>query len=812
MSFTPSVLVNCAGAFKLSSFPLDSKSRVSRHVQHLTTARRVRIRAKQNTEHDDPDSHTKIPQMSRRDMLQLINGGLGVATLVLLVKMKEQFRLLSPKSVLSTFGFTNLPFRTAVPAAAAAGMHSSEDVKMAMDYLRSLESYPFRPCPDLPSNSDWINSRPLSLKKELAGKIVLVDFFTYCCINCQHVLPKLRNLEQKYGEDGSGGVVVVGVHSAKFRAERDTVNVAAAVERYGVQHPVVNDENMQLWSALGISSWPSLALIGPKGNVLAIWSGENQENDIDNIITAAKEYYADIIDHRPLPPAPKRSAIFGQLANSPFRYPGKIAISANPGRLWVSDSGNNRVLQLDIKTGRILRVFGNGEPGLVDSADGSTAQFHTPQGITEHSGKLFVADTECHAVRAIDLQTGAVTTVGGNGEQGFDYKGGKIGKAQALSSPWDVEVSGDDLYVAMAGTHQIWRLSLLSKGPNSIVGNAWQVFSGSGRELEKNSTDGRVAAWAQPSHLSMSNSRGLMFVADSESSSVRAISITEERNPTRTLAGGDGLLAENLFAFGDEEGRGARARFQHPLAVCFDESTNRIFVADSYNHRIKVVDNTSLAKNFCGSGKPGFKDGSAKEAMFWEPAGLALSSDGSKLYVSDTNNFAIRVVDTQTGKVTTMKINSDAPVPTSTAVKPLIPIRRRAVRIACDAVKPTATLRVSIALPDKSHFTPGTTSRFQVNRRRGKSSDDILEVLTSGNLSPSKGMGTFAVDLTKYGTLSTDDIIEIESVTYYCTDTDDVCRVESDIFSITLAQDASDSSSITQTIVPRQIMTMGKPA
>lgn len=698
----------------------------------------------------------------------------------------------------------------AAPAVAALA-DDPQQFRNAVQYIEKIDQRAPVRCPEFPRASDWINSRPLSLGKELSGKVVLLDFFTYCCINCQHVLPKLRQLEVKYGQDGSGGLVVVGVHSAKFSAERETKNIAAAVERYDVRHPVINDERMELWNALGVSSWPTLVLLGPKGNVLAVWSGERQEDDIDLVISAALEYYSDAVDHRPLPVAPARNASLRRY-DEKLRYPSKVAVGASQGVLYVSDTANNRIVQLDSASGKVVRVFGNGEQGLADSRQGSEARFHGPQGIVEWNGTLFVADTENHAVRAINLDSGSVETIGGTGEQGFDYSGGKVGTKQLLSSPWDVEVANGMLYVAMAGTHQLWSLKLPGKGSRAFS-EPWEVFSGTGRELEKNSAAGRLAAWAQPSHLSFARD-GMMFVADSESSSVRAIDTNDGSHPTRTLAGGDGLLAENLFAFGDRDGKGARARFQHPLAVCVDDNRKLLYVADSYNHRIKVIDESGEATVYCGSGSPGLRDGSAKDAMFWEPGGLALSADGSKLYVADTNNFAVRVVDTNTRKVSTLEIASTLPdVTESGADKPLIPNRRRAVRIPCGPIKPTGRANFAVLLPNKSHFTPGTISRFQVNLTGASTSDGAQGVpkvvcLGKGETMTKGQESLFDVDLSAYSErIGGADQIEIETVTYYCTEEDDVCRTEADIFLLQLQQGADDPGRISHKIMPKKVKT-----
>lgn len=718
---------------------------------------------------------------SRRSTLQVLNGLLGVATLSLLARMGNTWRYLSPRSVLASLGLQSVATRA---ANASEGPGDSAVRKSALDFLSRQEGRGI-PCPPLPRSSDWVNSRPLSISKELKGKIVLLDFWTSCCINCQHILPKLAELEAKYGKDGTGGFAVVGVHSAKFSFERETSSVAAAVEKFNVQHPVVNDEKMELWNDIGISSWPTLALVSPTGNLLAMWSGERQEGDIDSLISACFEFYGDQIDHRPLPEAPPRSSLLRKSSDM-LRYPSKLTLTPDGSTLFVADTGNHRVVKVDAASGACLASYGSGAPGFDDSIDPAKASFHSPQGLAVRGNRLWVADTENHAVRVIDLSTGGVKTVGGDGQQGFDYSAGSVGKGQRLSSPWDVELdeATETLYVAMAGIHQIWSLSI--DGEDGGASSPWKIFSGTGRELEKNSSSARSAAWAQPSHLSIGSAGGsdsrLMWVADSESSSIRSVEMDPPNgsHPTRTLAGGDGLLEANLFAFGDKDGRGANARLQHPLAVCDARDGKHAFCCDSYNNKIKRISRDGQAETFAGSGKPGMGDGVGGKAQFWEPGGLAVSPDGRTLYVADTNNYAIRRVDTSSRAVTTLKLDSPPATSVATASR-LVPNRRRSVFLSAALSSSQGDAELLLRLPERSHFTDGTTSRWQANVVAG---DAIVSKISGGELQLDKkaGCARVALPASTFQNVPSGSTIEVESVVFYCTNDDDVCRTESDIW------------------------------
>ena len=280
--------------------------------------------------------------------------------------------------------------------------------------------------------------------------------------------------------------------------------------------------------------------------------------------------------------------------------------------------------------GRVQAVFGDGERGFRDGK-AAEARFQDPQGLWIEGGTLYVADTGNHSIRAIDLGAGTVRTVAGTGRQG--RWGETSGKATetSLNSPWDVLKDGNSLYVAMAGRHQIWRLDLASGEVGAWIGSGREdIADGPAEESEL----------AQPSGLALAG--GVLYIADSESSGVRAFDLAEKR--LRTLVG------TGLFDFGDAEGKGGKV-LQHPLAVCVQGGD--LIIADSYNHRLKRLDLKSGEVRFwLGTGKPGAEDG--KAPAFFEPGGIALHA--GKLYVADTNNHRVRVVDLATGVTSSLKL------------------------------------------------------------------------------------------------------------------------------------------------------------
>jgi len=470
--------------------------------------------------------------------------------------------------------------------------------------------------PEFPTGADWLNTdKPLSVRG-LKGKIVLLDFWTYCCINCMHVLPDLKKLEETYPNE----LVVVGVHSGKFDNENDPKNIRNAILRYKITHPVINDPESQVWDEYAVRAWPTFVLINPNGYIVNQLAGEGHYEVLNRQIAAlVTEFKA----RGELNSSPLKFALeAAKVEKTPLRFPGKVLADAGTGKLFVADSNHNRIVVSDL-TGNVQAVFGSGAAGL-DDGPAAKATFRNPQGmaLSENGEVLYVADTDNHAIRALNLKTRTVDTIAGTGKQAAWRSGGGIGTKAALASPWDLLRVKNALYVAMAGSHQIWELNLDTKLIEPSVGN--------GAEARYDATL-TESALAQPSGLATDGK--LLYFADSESSSIRAVDFGKDI--VSTLVGGD-ANPRNLFAFGDKDGTGFEAKLQHPLGVAF--ANGKLYVADTYNHKIKVLEPQS-----------GQIQSLPLNTTFNEPGGI--SAAGNRLFVADTNSHKIKVVDLKTNSV-----------------------------------------------------------------------------------------------------------------------------------------------------------------
>ncbi|WP_329336947.1 redoxin domain-containing protein [Streptomyces sp. NBC_00663] len=416
--------------------------------------------------------------------------------------------------------------------------------------------------PELVGKGGWLNTgeKQYSLA-DLRGRIVILDFWTFCCINCLHVLDELRALEHKHRDT----VVVIGVHSPKFVHEAEHAAVVDAVERYGVEHPVLDDPELATWKQYAVRAWPTLVVIDPEGYVVAQHAGEGHVHAIERLVTELEaEHEAKGTLRRGdgpyVAPEPEPTVL---------RFPGK-AVLLPSGNFLVSDTTRHQLVELAADGEKAVRRIGSGRRGFEDgSAD--AASFNEPQGLALlPDGSVVVADTVNHALRRYDPESGRTTTLAGTGDQWMqgDATSGPAREVN-LSSPWDVAWWNGKVWIAMAGVHQLWTYD-----PD---GGTVSVAAGTTNE---GLVDGPAPeAWfAQPSGLAATPDR--LWLADSETSALRWVDL----DGTVHTAVGTGL-----FDFGHRDGAAEQALFQHPLGVTALPDGS-VAVSDTYNHALRRFD------------------------------------------------------------------------------------------------------------------------------------------------------------------------------------------------------------------------------
>jgi thiol-disulfide isomerase/thioredoxin len=573
----------------------------------------------------------------------------------------------------------------------ASAIHSREGFEMSVQERARVRA------PELKGGRGWLNTdRPLSLAA-LKGKVVLLDFWTYGCINCMHIIPDLKKLEKKYPNE----LVVIGVHSAKFENEKDTENIRRIVLRYEIEHPIVNDADFKIWQSYAVNAWPTRYLIDPAGYIIGKLSGEGGYEALDKAIA---DSIAEFRKRGELNEAPLKLVLErAKVGDLPLAFPGKIVADQKSERLFIADSDHNRIVIAKLD-GTLLETIGTGTHGAQDGSF-QQATFFRPQGMVLDGENLYVADTENHLIRQIDLKSKTVKTIAGTGEQSHQHGAAGPARRIALNSPWDLQLVQRTLYIAMAGPHQIWKLDLDKQEVST--------FAGSGREAR---LDGSVAeaGFAQPSALAANEKT--LYVSDAEANIIRAINLGAGK--VSTLVGG------NLFDFGDQDGFSDDVRLQHPLGLAL--WNDKLLIADTYNHKIKLLDPAARSvRSFAGTGKPGQADGA--RPSFYEPGGLAVAGD--KLFVADTNNHAIRIVDLKTKQTKTLPIKGlqppavDQDATNSEAAPNAEEIKQPLQRLRAGE----ATISINVELPAGYHLNPTAPQHYKISTGDGAKSLQISE-------------------------------------------------------------------------------------
>lgn len=471
--------------------------------------------------------------------------------------------------------------------------------------------------PEFPAGLEWFNvQEPVRLEDQV-GRVVLIDFGTFSSIHCQHVLQDLNKLRARFRSE----LVVISVHSPKFTAEKKRSHVLKAINRLHITHPVVHDPEMKLWNIYGTKYWPTQILINPEGCILGAMTGDGKKSQLQLIIQYQLNRSSERIESR----APSFSIQPAREAPSVLSFPARVVVA--PNRIYIADSGHNRILVAS-SSGQVLRQYGNEGAGFVDG-NGTMAAFDNPQGMVLVDEFLYVADTGNHAIRRIHTRSNDVVTIAGTGKAAasatVDVPGTPL--TVSMSSPTDIVFRNGKLYIAMTGAHQIWRISL--------VANTIEVFTGSGYEDLQDGPPGS-AAFSQPSGLAMLEDS--LYCVDAGASAVREIDVNS--GIVKTVVG------EGLFDFGDSDGPAATARLQYPMSIAADPVHQMLWVADTYNNKIKRI---GLSTSYVSS--------TSCDRRLDEPGGLAFHQDS--LYIANTNSHEILSLNPNNGHAKALNITEE---------------------------------------------------------------------------------------------------------------------------------------------------------
>jgi hypothetical protein len=411
--------------------------------------------------------------------------------------------------------------------------------------------------PEFSGALQWINA-PASTLRQQRGRVVLVAFWHAGSAWSHNLLDDLRLLQARHSES----LGVFAIHTPKFEAERDPKRVQKAVNRHQLRFPVAHDPEFTAWQHFGIRSWPAVAVIDTRGHLVEIRGGDLQREALEALVLRLiEEAGFDLQRHDPV------SAVLRPEPRMPLLFPSGLAVS--PNHLYVSDTGHHRVLECNFE-GRVLRQFGSGSPGLLDGG-GTDCSLQSPRGLTVLKDMLYICDTGNHALRRVRLLDGDVDTIAGTGRAGQPSGPMSGGAAELpLNAPWDVTGGFDRLFLAMAGMQQVWEFDLGKRSMRPLAGSGRLALVDGGPA---------IAAMAQPAGLALVQQT--LYVADSGGSAIRSVNLGSGNVQT--------LVGHGAFEFGDQDGTRSAARMQYPLALALDPRSPLLWIADTYNDRLKML-------------------------------------------------------------------------------------------------------------------------------------------------------------------------------------------------------------------------------
>ena len=454
---------------------------------------------------------------------------------------------------------------------------------------------------DFPAGLEWVNTAQAPSPANLHGRVTLIYFWTFDCVNCVNLIADLAWLENRYHD----GLCVIGVHTPKYTGQRDARTVLKAVNRHRLRHPVASDPGFVLWQQFGVRAWPSVVLLDAEGRLAGLYTGEGRRQEIDRRVASLLDEATqrDIRIYEPWP------AVSRPEPRLPLAFPARVI--ANDRHLYVADTAHHRVLETTHE-GRVLRQFGSGNAGYWDGRL-IDCGLSSPQGLALGKDVLYIADTGNHAIRRVRLLSGDVDTIAGTGKLGRERPQNHADPtAVAMCAPVDVAVHNEHVYFTVSGQHQVWDLDLARR--------SLDILAGSGR-FGIDDGDGTYASFAQPGGVAVL--AHALLVADSGAGAIRAVRFADRRVTT--------LIGHGPWDFGDTAGKREDVRLQHPLGLCVDPR-GIVFIADSYNSKLKALNiKTGEVRAFNLSYR------------FHEPECISLG--GGALWIANTNAHEIVRVD-----------------------------------------------------------------------------------------------------------------------------------------------------------------------
>ena len=584
------------------------------------------------------------------------------------------------------------------------------------------------------SSSDWLNLSQNITPKDLRNRIILLDFWTYACVNCLQTVPEIAGLEEEFGDN----LTVIGVHSGKFDNEKLLQSIKDAVIKYDIRHPVINDADLTIWQSFKVSAWPTLILLNPEGEVDKIYRGEGNIEKLRSDIKRLIKKFKYSLNTGPLPITLEKNKITGHILQFPtkleFASDVKYGGVVQKPLIFIANSGDNNIIASSLR-GEILFTIGSKEKGFRDGTIESAA-FNAPRGLLYKDQILYIADTGNHALRKVDFNSGNVSTVAGSGARGFII--GDEAKAQDtdLASPWDLEFFPDknNIIIANAGTHQLLKYDLKK--------DTISPFAGNGIE---NIIDGIYPenSLAQPSGLSSFNQK--LYFVDAETSSLR---VADVKGNVQSLIG------SGLFKFGYKNGTKDQALMQHPLGVLADDTG--IYVADSYNHVIRKYNLSSeKIEDYSGLKIKGSQIETLKNTAYNEPEDII--SILTKFYIADTNNHRIVVIDRNNDKASILNVMPPLKLPKGGLLEYLPNLEK----IPSQIVKSNTPITLSMPLKEGWKINELGPSFFNLVEITGNNQANLIKHYDWKEIKSSQ------INLPK---LSSKNEYYLQGTVYYCKD------------------------------------------